>query len=126
MGQLMTAEESSEYKYDSTIASHTAAYLWPLVLNELQSRISKGRILDLGCGNGAFSKLLSTLGYDVVGIDPSESGIRQAQSSSEKVSFEIGSAYDNLLESHGEFDCVISLEVVEHLYSPKQYAKNIF
>ena len=31
------------------------------------------RILDVGCGSGAFSKRLKLLGFDVVGIDVADS-----------------------------------------------------
>ncbi len=123
----MTAKiQPSEYQYDSANASHTESYLWAPVTRTLQSHFQKARVLDLGCGNGAFARNIARLGYDVVGIDPSKSGIEQAQSSSVACLFEVGSAYDNLLEKYGEFDCVVSLEVVEHLYSPKEFAKNVF
>ena len=36
------------------------------------------RICDLGCGNGYIAGQLALLGYEVVGVDASESGIRTA------------------------------------------------
>lgn len=118
-----------EYNFGSSEADHTEGYLWPPVLRFLlneQKRASgnKTRLLDLGCGNGAFARKLATLGFDVVGIDPSESGIAQAKGVQSNVRFEVGSAYDDLLNIYGEFDYIVSLEVVEHLYSPKTYAQN--
>lgn len=118
--------EHGEYKYHHQTSDHTESYLWTPVLAILKSQGVNVRILDLGCGNGAFARKLCELGHDVVGIDPSESGIEMANSVSSPVLFETGSAYENLRDRYGEFDCVVSLEVVEHLYPPKEFAKNIF
>ncbi|MCU0809009.1 MAG: class I SAM-dependent methyltransferase [Candidatus Contendobacter sp.] len=37
------------------------------------------RAFEIGCGNGAIAHRLSTLGFAVTGIDPSESGIAVAR-----------------------------------------------
>ena len=114
-----------EYEYRTTESNHLKGYLWEPVLRRLIQEKSVKRILDLGCGNGAFSKKLAELGYDVVGVDTSESGIAQARLGGHAVRFETGSAYDDLKSQFGEFDCLVSLEVVEHLYSPKTFAANL-
>jgi 2-polyprenyl-3-methyl-5-hydroxy-6-metoxy-1,4-benzoquinol methylase len=114
-----------EYQYHSAEPDHLSTYLWQPVLEELKLRVPRGRILDLGCGNGAFANRLASLGYEVVGIDPSESGITQAKQSQTGVRFEVGSAYDDLSGQFGQFDGIVSLEVVEHLYSPVVFAKNL-
>ena len=38
----------------------------------------------------------------------------------------LGSAYDDLAARYGRFPVVTSLEVVEHVYSPRQYAATLF
>lgn len=114
-----------EYQYHSTEPDHLSTYLWQPVLEELKLRVPRGRILDLGCGNGAFAIELAKLSYEVVGIDPSESGIAQAKQSQTSVRFEVASAYDDLSGTYGQFDGIVSLEVVEHLYSPTVFAKNL-
>lgn len=40
----------------------------------------KGRVLDIGCGQGHFTEILSALGPEVVGVDISESQIEIAKS----------------------------------------------
>lgn len=115
-----------EYEYATAAPDHLADYLWEPVLTELRKHTDCRRILDLGCGNGAFANHLAKLGFEVVGIDPSQSGIAQARLSSSSVQFVVGSAYDELAKQFGQFDCVISLEVVEHLYSPAAFVKNVF
>jgi 2-polyprenyl-3-methyl-5-hydroxy-6-metoxy-1,4-benzoquinol methylase len=73
-------------------------------------------ICDLGCGNGHISGRLAALGYEVMGVDASASGIqiaRRAYPSVEFVQAMIGGEL-NL----GQFDLVISSDVIEHLYRP--------
>lgn len=73
-------------------------------------------ICDLGCGNGHISGRLAAHGYNVTGVDASASGIRIARRAYPNVSF-----VEALIGSHrelGEFDLVISSDVIEHLYRP--------
>ena len=73
-------------------------------------------ICDLGCGNGHISGRLSTLGYDVTGVDASASGIQIARRAYPDVSF-----IEALIDRHrdlGQFDLVISSDVIEHMYRP--------
>jgi SAM-dependent methyltransferase len=43
-----------------------------------------GRVLELGCGNGAVSALFASAGYQVTGVDYSESAVRWARQSFEE------------------------------------------
>lgn len=119
----MAGISKSEYEYNSTQADHTAGYLWQPVL-DVVGRLgytSGTRVLDVGCGNGAFSAKLSQNGFVPTGLDPSESGIVQAKLASPNISFHVASAYDDLASRFGVYPLVISLEVIEHLYSPRDF-----
>lgn len=73
-------------------------------------------ICDLGCGNGHISGRLAELGFDVTGVDASRSGIQIARRAYPKVEFvEALIARELRL---GEFDLVVSSDVIEHLYRP--------
>lgn len=84
------------------------------------------RIFDLGCGNGSTASELNKLSFHVQGVDPSKSGIGQAQKTFPNLDLQIGSAYEDLSARFGQFPVVISLEVVEHLYDPKTFARCLF
>jgi len=81
--------------------------------------------MDLGCGGGATAAMMAESGFSVTGVDPSESGIRVATKAYPTVRFAERSAYDDLSGEFGTFDAVISLEVVEHCYWPRLFAKNV-
>ena len=75
-------------------------------------------ICDLGCGNGYMTGRLAALGYNVVGIDASETGLFIARQTYPEVQFHrcvIGGLSNN---DFGKFDLVISSDVIEHLYRP--------
>ncbi|RCK34076.1 3-demethylubiquinone-9 3-methyltransferase [Thalassospira xiamenensis] len=112
-------------------ASNEAAhdYIMPTVIKILSNYASgknkRLRIFDLGCGNGAAAKQLSEIGYDICGVDPSKEGISIANQNLSHLKLFQGSAYDDLASQYGTFDAVISLEVVEHVYAPRLYAKTL-
>jgi 2-polyprenyl-6-hydroxyphenyl methylase/3-demethylubiquinone-9 3-methyltransferase len=112
----------NDYRYFTDQPAHTQSYLWPAVLSELR-RDQIHRAFDLGCGNGALARFLEPCGIDVCGVDPSESGIAIARQTDNSLRLEIGSAYDNLRARFGLYPAVISLEVIEHVYYPRIFAK---
>lgn len=100
-------------------------YLLPVffrILDGIQLSSYDRKVFDLGCGNGATAVALEEKGYSVVGVDPSERGIRQAKSAHPELRLYQGSAYNNLASQYGQFPVVVSLEVVEHIFFPRKYA----
>lgn len=119
--------ETPTYAYGNADPSHTAAYLWPPVIETLDRRApAGGRVFDLGCGNGAFAAELAERGYDVTAVDSSEEGVEQAREAHPELDVHVGSAYEDLRSEYGSFDAVVSLEVVEHVYYPRKYAASVY
>lgn len=107
-----------DYQYRHSEQDHTAAYLWEPVIRILKSHGVR-RVLDVGCGNGAFCGRLGELGLDAVGCDPSDSGISIARAAHPHLEFHrLGVEDDPGSGDLGKFDAVVALEVVEHLYAP--------
>lgn len=119
----------SGYKYND--AGHTCAhsYLLPALHAELAAFFScrpTKRVFDLGCGNGSVAATLAAEGYEVCGVDPATEGIAQAKAHYPHLRLEAGSAYEDLVARFGRFPAVITLEVVEHVYAPRDYARTLF
>lgn len=113
-----------EYQYFVETGSPEHAYLVPSVL-ALAGDLRPARILDLGCGNGLVTAALGTIA-PAVGVDVSVSGIEVARRAHPNLTFEVGSVYEDLPPKLGRFPLVVSLEVVEHLYDPRTFAKTVF
>jgi 2-polyprenyl-3-methyl-5-hydroxy-6-metoxy-1,4-benzoquinol methylase len=117
----------SGYRYDDNKLNASHDYLLPEVKAILANNPTPcKRIFELGCGNGSVANALSNLGFEVTGVDASAEGISQAHQSYSDLNLHLGSAYDDLRNQYGQFPVVISLEVVEHLYFPRKFAKTIY
>jgi len=124
-----TPKTSGGYGFASSLPSHTHKYLWPLVESVVREALVRrdpdNRIFDVGCGNGAFMARLAELGFDPTGVDPSDSGVKTGKAAHPELKMHAASAYDDLAARFGTYPVVVSLEVVEHVYSPWQYAATI-
>ena len=128
---MKEAEDISGYGYTNSQCSHAHGYLLPAVRAELQRERARlgdrpARLFDLGCGNGSVAATLAGDGWDVTGVDPSSEGIAAAKDAFPELRLAQGSSYDNLRATYGCFPVVISLEVVEHVYAPRDYARTLF
>lgn len=72
------------------------------------------KILDLGCGAGYDSKILSDLGAKVVGVDLSENLIEIAKQNVKGCKFFVGDITDKLTNL-GKFDGIMCLATVIHI-----------
>ncbi|MBP9181993.1 MAG: class I SAM-dependent methyltransferase [Fuscovulum sp.] len=117
----------SGYVYNDAKTNPSHGYLLPALRAELAPLQGAGdrRLFDLGCGNGSVGAVLAADGWSVTGVDPSVEGITQAKADHPEIRVETGSAYDDLAATYGRFPVVVSLEVVEHVYAPRDYARTL-
>ena len=90
------------------------------------NKLPKGsRILDVGCGIGGSSRILSDYyGFDVVGISISQEQIKRANeltTNSDFCRFEVMNALD-LKFDKGSFDGVWSVEAGPHIFDKQTFA----
>lgn len=81
------------------------------------------RILDIACGSGYGTEILSSLG-EAVGVDLDPEAVEYARNNytNPRTSFMEGNADDfGFLESLGKFDAVVSLATVEHVADAQKY-----
>lgn len=76
----------------------------------------KARILEIGCGHGRFVKAMMGLGYsDVTGVDLSEEQVAFAKLQLGLNNIVQADAIEWLAENQGTFDCILVIDVFEHL-----------
>ncbi len=84
---------------------------------------NKGKVLDIGCAVGQFLDTLKKDGWDTYGIELNDQERKIAQKKKHQI-------YDQKIEENylprKNFDLVSILEVLEHVYNPKQVIKSIY
>jgi 2-polyprenyl-3-methyl-5-hydroxy-6-metoxy-1,4-benzoquinol methylase len=113
--------EYKEYPWDVE-ATDAHSYLYPVLKQSLANCENK-KIIDIGCGNGVLANRLIKDGFDVYGIDASKTGIKIANSVNVDRFFlhDINSGILPKEIRKMQFDVIISTEVIEHLYAPRNY-----
>ncbi|MFM8331385.1 MAG: class I SAM-dependent methyltransferase [Candidatus Methylumidiphilus sp.] len=127
---MASTEGTTEYIYEDSELNHSHSYILPSLMDILNNLPNMGmgddrRVFELGCGNGAVAYEMTKVGFEVTGVDPSTQGIAQANTHHPELKLSVGSAYDDLRTSYGQFPLVVSLEVVEHVYYPRKYAATL-
>jgi len=79
------------------------------------------RILDMGCGRGWLTFMLSMYG-EVIGVEPVHTVVKYAQKLFPDLDFIEGTSQTLLADEayHGYFDIIVSSEVIEHVPYPHQ------
>ena len=80
------------------------------VIEVLEKHITKGKVLDLGCGDGRNALYAASLGYDVTAIDISESGISKLIKLAAEKKLDIKASVQDMrnFTSKDAFDAIIS------------------
>src|SRR5580692_8895168 len=84
-------------------------------------QLTKPNILDLGCGSGWLSAVLAQFG-PTTGVDLSDHAVREATKRYPWVTFHAANVLEWDERSQlGEFDVVVSQEVIEHVPDQMKY-----
>lgn len=89
--------------------------VWARARARLVRRHGAGRVLDVGCGNGAFLASMRAAGWEVLGLEVCERGVARAASRGVRALARPLSEAD--LEP-ASFDAVTAFYVIEHLVDP--------
>jgi SAM-dependent methyltransferase len=82
------------------------------------------RVIDMGCGSGAFTGLLAERGYNVSGVDIAPKLIALAQAKFPHIEFFTGDAENTPFEA-GTFDGVLLSGLAHHFPDPRRLAAEV-
>jgi 2-polyprenyl-3-methyl-5-hydroxy-6-metoxy-1,4-benzoquinol methylase len=87
------------------------------LIEHLCKPMHEDKILELGCGNGMYTRLLSGRAREIVGVDFSEVAIMKARSenSSDNIRYVVGDIQNLTAFPRDNFQKVVAIDVLEHL-----------
>lgn len=110
--------------YPFNLIEKALIYFQRLRVQKIKRLISKGRILDVGCGRGMFLKALLREGFDVYGLEPSLANQQEYERSSKELNISCGEIKDILYPALF-FDVITLWHVFEHVYDPRELLREI-
>lgn len=114
---LYPAFEQSDTSAQKSVRSALSVFLkqrHDFVRRVTPSGVSTPRLLDYGCGAGAFARFMSQSGYEVVGLEPFSLGAPTNESSLTLLRKPLDAARAEL----GSFDVITLWHVLEHVNRP--------
>ena len=84
--------------------------------------LSKGCILDLGCGTGSFVSEMKLSGWDVTGLEPDPGARKLAK---EMYELDIAGADEFYRLPAEGFDAITLWHVLEHVHDPEKYIRQL-
>ena len=115
--------EGGDSGYDSYASQETSLRMTfrRLLRNLANNGMCGGSVLDVGCGYGYFLQEASSY-FDVrTGTDYSQGALDRALRHADQAF--LGGVED--VPEHLQFDCIVALHVVEHVYQPREFVAQL-
>jgi len=93
-------------------------YLW--LVSQAKSLSTQGKVVDLGCGLGFLVEAFNNSGYECIGVEGSEAGVRIAKSRNKDLNIIHQMLSERLPFQDNSVQIVILYQVIEHLESAVQ------
>jgi len=112
-------KEAIGFDYRTEAPGGAQGYIVPPLLRLLKEKQFSGKILDIGCGNGSMARSLEAQGYEVWGCEWDPAGVEIANRAKlgRFMRWDLNDPREQF--PWKEFQAVISSEVIEHLYCPR-------
>lgn len=88
----------------------------PSFILQALHQLPKGRVVDVGCGNGMFLDVAKQFGWSTLGIELDPAAAKVVRAMGHEV---IQGTYEALAVFDHEIDCIICSHVLEHVHDPK-------
>ncbi|MFA6386031.1 MAG: methyltransferase domain-containing protein [Candidatus Paceibacterota bacterium] len=127
--QLYQTFHENAHVQKKIIGKHNFTYI--NIIEWLEDKViqkdKKLKVLDYGCGVGTLSMYLSSIGYEVTGMDISPKAINTAKLSSSYLNIKNSKFYlFGTRKFESKFDLVTCIEVIEHVPSPSKTLADIY
>lgn len=127
---MMLHENISPDHYDQGIKKNLFQKFWHSRRFKEVAKVSdpiKGRLVDIGCHSGLFTKEIIKFvkPREIYGIDISMQSIKKAQKRIKNGIFQVADAH-SLPFKNNFFDIIFCLEVLEHVDDPKKVVREIY
>lgn len=120
--KLYSTMDDEEYLNSSDLRGKANYKQIIKIINKLDYINTKSAFLEIGAGCGSLLNLLKKNFPSIKGLEPNTSFCKQAKN---KYNLEIiNSGYENL-KTNDKFDCIIALDVIEHVSSPDHFMKTL-
>ena len=115
------SSDGYDYLIQKQLSSYKTVTAWSNTLERLLGKKPK-RVLEIGCGPGFMSIILSRLGHKVKAVDGSWEMLEHARRNFEVNSCDVETALEDAVllpdEKMNSYDAIISRDVVWNLYDP--------
>jgi SAM-dependent methyltransferase len=83
------------------------------------------RVLDLGCGSGAFTQEVASAGADVVGVEVADAALERARAQDAELEFRLAPIDGPLPFEDCSFEMVWASEVIEHVADTARWLSEV-
>lgn len=93
-------------------------------IHSMLKKLPRGRILEIGCSDGEFLRLMKNEGWQVKGLEISEKSTQKAIDKG--VDASVHNANEDLPLEGDSFDVVVAGEIIEHLFEDLDFVNECY
>jgi spore maturation protein CgeB len=120
--QTRTSHHASDKKLDWDYSDQKLRYVYAPLLSALSKYSPIGKLVDVGCSNGAFVRAATKTGWDAVGVELEKASAETAIRNGVNV---VNDDLVNVGFSENSINCVTMWQLIEHIGDPTYLLQEI-